>query len=161
MLPQVDSIRPAHVPRLRRLFKQAVETDFNYFPAYYQRRVLNQNTVPKLLVASVRPTRAMFGVHLSGQLNGFVIGNMPGDRTGQIHWLYTAPHHRSQGLGGLLLNRILDYFREYGCTRAVLVTHNFQSYYAKRGFVLDKVSREFERIDMHLMSLNLGPRKIT
>ena len=147
----IDDIKPKHTPELRRLFKRAVAEDFSYFPAQYQHKVLRDNNLPRLFVASIRPSRILLGARKGDQLIGYVIAGVNGDDTGKIYWLYVSPEGRGMNLGASLLKRALKEMRGRGMNRASLVTHDYADYYKKFGFTLDKAQKLYG-VDMKVMS---------
>jgi len=147
----IDTIKPKHTAELRRLFKRAVAEDFNYFPAEYQQKVLRDNNLPRLFVATLRPSRILLGARKGNQMIGYVIAGINGNDTGKIYWLYVSPEGRGLNLGQGLLKRALKEMRARGMQRASLVTHDYADYYKKFGFTLDK-AEELYGVNMKVMS---------
>jgi GNAT superfamily N-acetyltransferase len=152
----IEKVRANDILKLRRIFKQAVATDFAYFPLHYQRQVLRQNTAPRLLRAHLRPERVVLAARNGGQMVGFIIGSAPARGLAQIYWLYVAPSFRGGGLGDKLLFAALEKFKRLRSTKAALATHKYHEYYAKRGFRLERVEQQFPEITMHIMSIELA-----
>lgn len=134
MSRSITDIRLPHVYHLRKLFREAVALDFNYFPMSYREQVLKENSLLRMAVACGRLDRFMLGAFEESRLVGFVIGNLPANRIGQIHWLYVASDARETGIGGQLINALLERFSRSGASKVSLITHNYQDYYKKLGF---------------------------
>lgn len=147
----IRDIAPPQAPALRRLFQRAVAQDFSYFPEAYQSQVLRDNSLPHLLVASLRPNRILLGARTAKELIGYVIAGTNGNDTGKIYWLYVAPEGRGQSLGRLLLVRSLEKMHQRGMRRVSLVTHNYDDYYTRFGFKVEK-RQQLYGVPMNVMS---------
>lgn len=147
----IHDIRPKHTLELRRLFVRAVDEDFSYFPDEYRGKVLSDNNLPRLVVASLRPSRILVGARQAGRMIGYVIAGINGDESGKIYWLYVSPEGRGLNLGQSLLRRSMRQMHERGMRRVSLVTHDYTDYYKKFGFSLDK-AQQLYGVDMKVMS---------
>lgn len=141
---------------MRRIFKQAVSTDFNYFPKHYQQQVLDQHRVWRLARAALQPDRLLVAAKVSRKIVGFMIGSRPAQGSAQIYWLYVAPAFRSGGLGGRLLQESLRRLRTGGAQQVALATYKHQDYYARKGFAVTSKEEQFPGIVMHIMSRDLS-----
>ena len=153
--PVIDLIKPTEAARLRRIFKQAVATDFNYFPEHYQREVLDQHRTWRLARAAWQPDRLLLAAKVSSQIVGFMIGSRPPQGPAQVYWLYVAPEFRSGGVGGRLLRDSLQRLKADGARQVALATYRHHDYYARKGFKVTHKEEQFPGIVMHIMSKDL------
>jgi ribosomal protein S18 acetylase RimI-like enzyme len=93
----------------------------------------------------------LLGAQQTNSLQGYAITGINNDETAKIYWLYVSPEARGQKLGGLLLDRLMVILPERGVRRVSLVTHNYQDYYSKYGFMLEG-SDQLYGVDMKVMS---------
>ena len=154
--PTVEPVILGEVAALRRIFKRAVATDFNYFPQHYQRQVLNQHRIWQLAASIVRPDRVVLGAKAGDSLVGFMIGSRPARGAAQVYWLYVDPEFRGSGLGGKLLGETLKHLRLAGSDQVALATHKHKDYYAKKGFKLREQQEQFPGIDMYIMTYDFN-----
>lgn len=148
---RIDSISAPKAPQLHRLFQKAVAEDFSYFPTEYQKQVLRENNLPRLAIAAFRPSRIMYGAWQNNRLMGYILGATNGNSSGKIYWLYVSPESRGQKLGQQLLDRLVTTMQLLGMDRVKLVTHDYDEYYSKYGFKVDKEDQVYG-VDVKVMS---------
>ena len=154
--PIVQALHLVDATQLRRIFKRAVATDFNYFPQHYQRQVLDQHKLVRLASAVLRPDRLVLGAKRGKELVGFMIGSRPRRGAAQVYWLYVDPAWRGSGLGGRLLGETLQRLKAAGSHQVALATHKHKDYYAKKGFKQRERQEQFPGIDMYIMSYDFN-----
>ena len=154
----IHEVKVGQVADLRKLFRQAVVEDFSYFPKTYQWRVLADNNLARLAIGVIKPNRVLLGAWRDDRLIGYAIAGTNRNGCGKLYWLYVAPDSRGQGVGGQLLDRLIAIMKQRGMQRLSLVTHNFDPYYAKRGFKLDK-SQQLYGVPMRVMSYQWPKKK--
>ncbi len=147
----IADIKPAQVVTLRRLFKRAVAEDFSYFPRTYQWKVLADNNLLRLGVAAVKSNRIVSGAWFNNDLIGYSLGGTNPSGCGKLYWLYVSPEGRSLGVGTALLQQVVERMKQRNMDRLSLVTHNYEDYYLKHGFQVDKTDRLYG-VDMKVMS---------
>jgi ribosomal protein S18 acetylase RimI-like enzyme len=131
----IRPLRLHEVSSLRRLFVQALESDFSYFPAGYIKQVKKANTSLKFLRAVTIGRRRLVLVAVQGgELSGFAISSSHRDGMGHLYWLYVKPEVRNRKIGRQLLQATLGEMQRRRMAAMELVTHNFEGYYAKNGF---------------------------
>ena len=154
----IKEIKVGQVADLRKLFRRAVAEDFSYFPKSYQWRVLADNNLARLAVAAVRSNRIVLGAWNGSHLIGYAIAGTNRNGTGKLYWLYVAPESRGEGVGGQLLDDLIGQMKHHNMERLSLVTHDYDPYYAKRGFTLDK-SQQLYGVSMRVMSYQWPKKK--
>ena len=117
---------------LNRLFSQAVEQHFTYFPAAYRRQVIRDHRPLKLFLAALNPRRILLTAYHDGALVGYAIGSVPHDGVGQLYWLYVEPHRRGENTGLALLSRMLKLQELKGAKEVVLATHDHRQRCCRR-----------------------------
>jgi N-acetylglutamate synthase-like GNAT family acetyltransferase len=130
-------IRPLRldmIPRFHRLFHEAVELHFSYFPEAERRRVLKNHSRYKILLAIISPKRIILTAHTNGKLTGYAVGNVPDSGSGQLYWLYVDPDQRGNNVGLALLSRMIRMQADKGAHDIYLVTHDHRKYYQRQGF---------------------------
>jgi ribosomal protein S18 acetylase RimI-like enzyme len=147
----IDTITAPKAPQLRRLFHRAVIEDFSYFPRQYQMQVLRENSLPRLMVATLRPARIMLGAWQDSRMLGYILGTTNGNASGKIYWLYVSPESRGQQLGQRLLDRLIEVMQQRQMERVKLVTHDYDGYYSKYGFQTERVDNVYG-VDVKVMS---------
>ncbi len=154
------SIRPLRlheVGRLKKIFDQALESDFNYYSKTYLQRVRQQNSLPHLTVAILRPQRLVLGLWVENELAGYTIACLKDKSRAYIYWLYIQPQCRGLGLGKYLLTSTLQNFQESKIRRVELITHNRKDFYIANGFNVDRFAPKLiEDVDVYLMSRELS-----
>ncbi|MDP4038774.1 MAG: GNAT family N-acetyltransferase [bacterium] len=154
---QIRKIRYLDLFKLRRLFKRALDLDFNYFPDNYLKEVDGQNTIFKLFTAKIRPNRILVGAWDNDKLIGYIIGHMTSKKLGQIFWLFVLPNYRGAHIGQNLLNTALQSFRDQSIDHVKLVTHKYKDYYLSQNFYQEKFyPKLIGDIDMYLMAIDLN-----
>ena len=146
----ITQLRLGDTLALRRLFKEAVATDFNYFPKSYRRQVLRQNGLVRLAIATLRRDRVIFGAMMASRLVGYAIGRTNGDATAKIYWLYVTPQWRSGGVGSRLLGDLMAELQRRRTRQVSLVTYKQAEYYQRKGFTLSN-SQPIYGVDMKVM----------
>jgi ribosomal protein S18 acetylase RimI-like enzyme len=124
----------AALPALSRLFKQAVESHFDYFPPAVRRRVIAEHSVPHLLRATLDRRRVVLVARRGQELVGYCLGAAPTHGPAQIYWLYVNPDARGANLGLNLLSRMLKLLAARGARDISIATHNHRRYYERQGF---------------------------
>jgi len=146
--------RRQELPALARLFRAAVAQHFSYFPASYQRQIVRENNLRRLLQASFDNRRAVYVAVRHRQLVGYIIAGQ-GNGEGHVYWLFVSPDARGEDLGARLLECALDQLRRQGTTVVVLNTHDHEGYYLGQGFVSDK-TWDFNGVPVTHMRRGLG-----
>lgn len=121
-------------PQLRKVFKHAVATNFNYFPKTYQQQVLKDNSLLRLGMGAVRPSRVLIVARDGSKIIGYIIAAATPNGSGQIYWLYVDPNYRGENLGLGLLSKALRQLEQLGSDKVYLATHDHRPYYARQGF---------------------------
>lgn len=155
MSTSIQPIQLRSLVSLRKLFVDALSTDFGYFPANYHSEVLAQNRLHHFALALARPDRILLGAYRSRNLVGYSISDCSG-HTAFLFWIYMIPELRGQGLGKQLLRATEQACRNKGKDNMQLVTHDHRDYYQKNGFGwVDTVTESDNNITMHLMEKQL------
>lgn len=154
----IQEIKVNQAAELRRLFRRAVAEDFSYFPKSYRWRVLADNNLLRLAIAAMKPNRILLGAWHDGKLTGYAIAGTNRGGMGKLYWLYVAPEFRRHGVGGQLLDQLEQMMHHRGMRQVGLVTHNYDPYYAKRGFKLQK-SQQLYGVAMRVMSYTWPKKK--
>lgn len=127
--PTVRDIAP-----LRRLFRQALRDDFQYFPPAYTDRISHQNSFWRLLLARHKPDRVMAVAKAKDRIVGYAIGSLTPQRNGELYWLYVDPASRTRDIGAALLSAVLSDMGRRGSGKVTLVTYDLKDYYRRHGF---------------------------
>ncbi len=153
---KVDSIKLADVRVLKRLFDQALRSDFTYFSEAYLDQVQRQNSLTRLGVASLRPDRLLLALKVDQVLSGYVIAKLSRYDSAYIYWLFVKPECRGRGLGNFLLNSALEVFAAHNIRRIELVTHDRKDFYIHHGFDVDQFRPKFiDGVDIYMMSRDM------
>jgi N-acetylglutamate synthase-like GNAT family acetyltransferase len=157
----VTIVRPGlkDLRALRRLFIEALASDFYYFSPAYITTISRQNSLLHMSMSRLRRRRVVLVAMADNKLVGYVIGHVPSSRHGQLSWLYVEPSYRKSGLGNRLLTEALRQLRRNGATSVILATHNFAPYYQKRGFNELRVE-ESHGLPMHIMEYDLAKNSL-
>lgn len=134
----------------RRLFHEAVDNHFTYFPSNQRRKVLRMHNHLKILLAIIMPRRIILTAYIDGELSGYAVGSIPKDQSGQLYWLYVDPIQRGSNTGLALLSRMIRLEADKGAKEVVLVTHDHRKYYQRQGFKYVKTVQE-AGVDLALM----------
>lgn len=157
MSKSIRPIRLHEASRLKKIFDQALESDFNYFSNTYLHRVKKQNSLPHLTVAILRPQRLILGLWVDNELVGYTIACLKEKSRAYIYWLYIQPQCRGLGLGNYLLTSTLQNFQKSKIHRVELITHNRKDFYIANGFIIDRFAPKLiEGVDVYLMSRELS-----
>lgn len=141
-----------------RVFVDAVKNHFDYFDSDYRIEVLRTNSLPRMVLAGLRPRRIVLVAKHRNKIIGYIIGSTPKDGRAQIYWLFVDPTLRGSNIGLRLLSRILKMMEQAGANEAVLITHNYAEYYARQGFKkLDTVKRS--NVEEYILSYPIGKQK--
>jgi len=119
---------------LHRLFADAVSTHFSYFPPAIQKRVINDHSVLRLILATIDPHRVILVARTEGKIIGYAIGAAPATGPAQLFWLYVDPDYRGANTGLSLLSRMLKHLRVKGAKVVSIATHEHRAYYERQGF---------------------------
>jgi ribosomal protein S18 acetylase RimI-like enzyme len=140
---------------LNRLFTEAVNLHFTYFPEGYRAHVIRDHRPHKLLAATLHPRRIVLVARHDDQIVGYAIGATPNDGRGQLYWLYVDPDRRGENTGLALLSRMLKLQQSKGAHEVSLATHDHRRYYERQGFRFVD-NQEIEGVPMDLMTFRFG-----
>lgn len=139
----ISRTKPYEAHKLRRVFKHAVASHFNYFPSSYQRQVLKENSFLRLLAGTLRPSRVLIVARYNKNIIGYVIGSGKAGGPGEIYWLYVMPEYRGQNLGLQLLSDSMQELEALKVSAVYLATYEHQAYYARQGFRLQRSDNSY------------------
>jgi len=122
------------LPILHRVFVQAVEEHFSYFPPDVRFKVARDHSLLNLLQGYFNPRRVLLLAKQDGRLIGYAIGAAPATGPAQLFWLYVDPDQRGRNTGLKLLSRMLKLLGEHGAKVVSLATHDHRRYYERQGF---------------------------
>ncbi len=119
---------------LRRLFKVALQVDFQYFPAAYAKEISAQNSMLRLASGRYQKDRALLVAKRGRYVIGYAIGSLTPNRNGELYWLYVDRPERGRKVGVQLLHAAIKELRWRGAERVTLVTYDLKDYYQRQGF---------------------------
>jgi ribosomal protein S18 acetylase RimI-like enzyme len=122
------------LPALTRLFTQATQQHFDYFPLAVRKRVISEHSVHKLLLATLDSRRVVLTARQDRRIVGYCLGATPKTGAAQIYWLYVDPDHRGSNIGLSLLSRMLKLLGQKGARDVSIATHDHRRYYERQGF---------------------------
>lgn len=141
-----------------RVFVDAVQHHFDYFDESYRTEILRKNSLVRLALAGIRSRRIVLIAKHRQKIVGYVIASAPKDGNAQIYWLFVNPTLRGSNIGLRLLSRALKLIELAGAKEAVLITHNYASYYARQGFE-QRETRKRGKVEEHILAYRLGKLK--
>jgi GNAT superfamily N-acetyltransferase len=119
---------------LRRLFRIALQIDFQYFPAAYAKEIGAQNNLLHLALGRYQRDRVILVAKRAGHLIGYAIGSLTPQGGGELYWLYVDRPERRRKVGVQLLHAAIHELRRRGAGSINLVTYDLKDYYARQGF---------------------------
>jgi predicted N-acetyltransferase YhbS len=143
------------MPALRRLFRQALRDDFQYFPPTYASQINHQNSLWRLLLAGLKADRIMRVAKVKGQIVGYSLGSLTPQHNGELYWLYVDPSQRTRNIGAALLQATLDTMKLRGSHKVTLVTYDLKDYYQRHGFYY-RGKQHIHSLDLDVMEHGLG-----
>lgn len=141
----------ATLPALSRLFSQAVEAHFTYFPPAVRARVVRDHSVRKLFQAAIDAKRVVLIAKQGHQIIGYCFGAAPKQGPAQIYWLYVEPNFRGSKIGTTLLTRTVALLVAKGARTIAIATHDHTRYYEAQGFKFVKKT-VIDTVDMDILS---------
>jgi len=152
----IEEATVASLPALNRLFTEAVNAHFSYFPAGVRRRVIQEHSVRHLFQAVLDGRRAIVIARRGNNLIGYCLGAAPHRGPAQIYWLYVEPNYRGSGTGRHLLEKNLDILKKKGARNISIATHDHRGFYERQGFVFVKKT-EVDSVDMDILTYEVTP----
>jgi ribosomal protein S18 acetylase RimI-like enzyme len=119
---------------LRRLFRQALRHDFQYFPPAYADLINRQNNWWRLLLARTKSDRVIVVAKAHRRIIGYAIGSLTPRGNGELYWLYVDPAQRTANIGARLLEATCLEMQRRGAKMVTLVTYDLKDYYLHLGF---------------------------
>lgn len=130
----ISSVPVVALLPLSRIFAQAVEEHFSYFPEPVRKRIIKDHTVLKLLRAKIDRRRVILIARSGRDIIGYAIGAAPSSGPAQLFWLYVHPEYRGENTGLSLLSRTLRHLSAKGASSVSISTHTHRAYYERQGF---------------------------
>jgi len=124
----------ADIVALRRLFRIALQIDFQYFPAGYAKEIGAQNSMLHLALGRYQRDRLLLVAKRRGHLIGYAIGSLTPQGSGELYWLYVDRPERRRKVGVQLLQAAIKELRRRGASSITLVTYDLKDYYERQGF---------------------------
>ncbi len=152
----IGSASPSSLPALNRLFTDAVAIHFSYFPPAVQKRVIDDHSVFRLILATLDPHRVILVARTKGKIIGYAIGAAPASGPAQLFWLYVDPDYRGANTGLSLLSRMLRHLQTKGAQVVSIATHDHRAYYERQGFKFVK-NTLVNGVKMDVLSFRLTP----
>lgn len=151
----IAPVRLRELPQLARLFEQATQQHFGYFPPHVQRQVISSHSLFQLLKARFDQKRVVLIAREGRQVVGYCIGALPKTGPAQLFWLYVEPQHRGTNTGLRLLSRSIKQLAAGGAGTIFLATFDHRRYYERQGFKFVRRERQ-HGIDVDIMSFKVN-----
>jgi len=140
---------------LRKLFRQALRDDFQYFSPAYIDQISRQNNFWHLLMGRRKLERSMHVAKRNHHIIGYALGSLTPQRNGELYWLYVDPTQRTSNVGDALLKAVVSDMRAKGATKLTLVTYDLKDYYLRHGFQY-RGQQRIHSLDLDVMEYNLN-----
>ncbi len=155
--PCIAAIKLWQAIPLKKLFDDALKLDFSYFPVSYIEHARRQNSLARLVNATMKQDRILLGLWLDRLLIGYSIAKISPQQRAYIFWLYVSPQFRGQGYGRQLLDSSIKILDDRSVNRVELITHNRKNFYLASNFVVDRLVKNFiDNVDVYMMSRELS-----
>lgn len=145
---------------LRKLFRQALRSDFQYFSPAYIDQISRQNNFWRLLMGRRKFERSMYVAKRNRRIIGYALGSLTPQRNGELYWLYVDPAQRTSNVGAALLEAVVSDMRAKGSTKLTLVTYDLKDYYLRHGFH-HRGKQRIHSLDLDVMEYNLNDHAAT
>ena len=145
--PVVRRATPADLPGIGRLGALLIEEHYDFDPQRFLAATPGmQAGYASFISAQLKdPDKAVLVADDNGDVIGYTYAAVEGSDymslrgpAGVLHDIIVDPEHRGQGVGRLLLDATLEFFRSRGLPRVVLLTaernEGAQRLFARRGF---------------------------
>lgn len=144
------------IAAVRKLFRQALRDDFQYFSPAYTDRISRQNSFWHLLMGRGRSERIMQIAKHKGRVVGYALGSLTPQHNGELYWLYVNPAERTGNIGAALLDAVVREMRSRGSNKVTLVTYDLKDYYQRHGFKYQGKQR-IHNLDLDVMEYEMKP----
>lgn len=115
------------------LFTEAVRTDFSFYNDQVKKRILQKNSLRRLLFARLRNNRIIFVAKVDNKCVGIIIASFNAS-IGIVHWLFVLPGYRKQKVGSGLLKQVEAEFEKAACHKITLATEIAPQFYKNLGY---------------------------
>lgn len=158
------SIREVHGDRLKYVSQKSlnnfIATIYNNFIELVNYPQL-KHTPEELYRLLTSPNMIMFTISKGTLMIGYVVGELMKLDDGRfvlfISYIYVGANYRRNGLGSILLNKMIEYanFKSMDAVTLICDTedHNIIDFYFMRGFMYDQYLRRYDKYDV--LTLNL------
>ena len=121
--------------KLPRIFYKAVDEDYAFYGKKVQKKILDRNSLWRLLVAKLRQNRIILtSSKQTNDIVGVLLGVVSLDGVGIVNWLYVLPEYRKEGIARKMLSKVEKIFLQRGCHKLVVTSEIASDFYRKIGY---------------------------